>query len=186
MRFSTGAVAAAIMAFTSAVPTPGYWAPPTGSVISPTTISQYTVWTGAIKYNVQYGKIFKDGHTSDITTLVTFDIPSAAQGKQCTFHFSLDSTATLTGTGVFDLFTSQAPATHDTTSWPSGNLRDNQVGRLKAVLNGEATFLDGFPTAGESFPCPYGYELAGELVGTGDADDIEWNGLLAGPYLSYV
>jgi hypothetical protein len=185
MKLSTSAVAASILAFTSAAPA-SYWAPPSGPVIHPTTISQYSVWTGAVKYAVEFGKIFKDGHTTDITTLVTFDIPSAAQGKQCTWHLALDSTATVTGTGVFDVFTSLAPATQDTTTWPNGNLRDNNVARMKAVVGGEATFLDGYPTAGKSFPCPYGYKFAGELVGTGDNDNIAWDDYLSGVYLSYA
>jgi hypothetical protein len=183
MQFLTAAIAAAILGFTSALPAPQ--SIPTGSnVIVPTTISQYTVWTGATNFNTGAGKIFKNGRVSDVTTLATFDIPSAATGKTCELHFVLDNTATLSGTGQFDVFTSLAPATTSTTSWPNGNLRDQYVGRMTAQLDGEATWTQGFPSV-PSFPCPAGELLAGELVGTGDVDDIEWTQSLAGPYIVF-
>jgi hypothetical protein len=183
MQFLTAALAAAILGFTSAIPTPG--SIPTGSnVIVPTAISQYTVWTGAINFNTGSGKVFKNGIVSDITTLATFDIPSSAAGKTCELHFVLDSTSTLSGSGQFDVFTSLAPATASTSSWPSGNLRDQYVGRMTAVANGEATWTPGFPSE-TSFPCPAGETLAGELVGTGDVDDVEWSQATAGPYILF-
>lgn len=183
MQFLTAAIAAAILGFTSAIPTPS--SIPTGSdVIVPTTISQYSVWTGAINFNTGAGKIFKNGLVSDVTTLVTFDIPSAAAGKTCSLHFVLDSTSTLSGSAQFDVFTSLAPATMSTTTWPNGNLRDQYEGRMTAQANGEATWTDGFPSV-PTFPCPAGVTLAGELVGTGDVDDIEWSQISAGPYILF-
>ncbi|KAH7396068.1 hypothetical protein BKA64DRAFT_675246 [Cadophora sp. MPI-SDFR-AT-0126] len=189
MQFLSAATALAIIGFTSALPSP---APepqyvPTGSdIIKPTTRSQYEVWTGAVHYNTPNGKIFKDGHSSDITTLLTFDFPAATYGKTCEFHFVLASEATskLSGSAQFDVFTSLAPATHSTTTWPSGNLRDQHAGRMQAYLPGEAQWLEGFPTYGKSFPCPSG-TLAGELVGTGDVDDIEWLAGNSGAYIKY-
>jgi hypothetical protein len=183
MQFFTAAIAAAILGFTAAVPTPSTI--PSGSdIIVPTTISQYTVWTGAINFNTGAGKIFKNGLVSDITTLSTFNIPSAAAGRTCELHFVLDSTSTLSGSGQFDVFTSLAPATTSTTTWPSGNLRDQYVGRMTAVADGEATWTPGFPSV-PTFPCPAGQLLAGELVGTGDVDDIEWSQSTAGPYILF-
>ncbi|KAH6711914.1 hypothetical protein BKA61DRAFT_611805 [Leptodontidium sp. MPI-SDFR-AT-0119] len=190
MQFLTAATALAIIGLTSALPSP---APepqyvPTGSdIIKPTTRSLYEVWTGAVHYNTPNGKIFKDGHSSDITTLLTFDIPAATYGKTCEFHFVLASEATskLSGSAQFDVFTSLAPATHSTTTWPSGNLRDQHAGRMQAYLPGEAKWVEGFPTYGKSFPCPSGQTLAGELVGTGDVDDIEWLAGNSGTYIKY-
>jgi hypothetical protein len=183
MQFFTAAIAAAILGFTAAVPTPS--SIPSGSdIIVPTTISQYTVWTGAINFNTGAGKVFKNGLVSDITTLATFNIPSAATGKTCELHFVLDSTSTLSGSEQFDVFTSLAPATTSTTTWPSGNLRDQYVGRMTAVANGEATWTPGFPSV-PTFPCPAGELLAGEFVGTGDVDDIEWSQSTAGPYILF-
>jgi hypothetical protein len=183
MQFLTAAIAAAILGFTSALPAPQ--SIPTGSdIIVPTTISQYTVWTGAINFNTGAGKVFKNGRVSDITTLATFDIPTAATGKTCELHFVLDSSSTLSGSGQFDVFTSLAPATTSTTTWPSGNLRDQYIGRMTAQLGGEATWTQGFPSV-PAFPCPAGELLAGEFVGTGDVDDIEWLQSSAGPYILF-
>jgi hypothetical protein len=188
MQFLNAVIATAIIGFTTALPSVIPRNIPTGSnIIKPTTRSQYEVWTGAVHYNLPNGKIFKDGHTTDITTLLTFYFPTAAAGKTCKFHFYLadESTSKLSGSSQFDLFTSLAPATQDTTTWPSGNLRDQHFGRLTAYLPGEATWVDGFPTAGQSFPCPSGKTLGAELVGTGDVDDIEWLAGNSGSYIEY-
>lgn len=186
MQFLTTAIAAAILGFTTAVPTPS--SIPSGSgVIVPTTISQYSVWTGAVNFNTGAGKIFKNGRVSDVTTLATFDIPRAASGMTCELHFVLDggaSPSTLSGSAQFDVFTSLAPATTSTTTWPSGNLRDQYVGRMTALAGAEAVWADGFPNV-RTFPCPGGELLAGELVGTGDVDDIEWIQSSAGPYILF-
>jgi Ubiquitin 3 binding protein But2 C-terminal domain len=185
MQFLTAAIAAAILGFTNALPTPQSTIPTGSNILVPTAISQYTVWTGAVNFNTGAGKIFKNGIVSDVTTLVTFDIPASAAGSTCVFHFALDPSATLSGSEQFDVFTSLATATTSTTTWPSGNLRDQYVGRMTAVLNGEATWTPGFPNV-PSFPCPAGQLLAGELVGTGDVDDIEWLQSVAGPYIEIV
>jgi hypothetical protein len=188
MQFLTAAAALAIIGFTSALPSPSPQSVPSGAdIIKPTTRSQYEVWTGAVHYNLQNGKIFKDGRTTDITTLLTFDFPSSTAGKTCSFHFVLASEAAskLSGSAQFDVFTSIAPASHDTTTWPNGNLRDQHIGRMQAFLSGEATWVNGFPTTGKSFPCPAGQTLGGELVGTGDVDDIEWLAGNSGTYIQF-
>jgi len=161
------------------------------NVLLPEVISQYHVWTGAIDFNTPTGKVFKDGKTSDITTLVTFRIPSSLAGRTCTFHFFEPTNGKLSGTGKFDVFTSLAPATTSTSTWPPGNLRDQYRGRFQAKLGAEATpGADGITTT-TSFPCPAGQLLAGELVGTGDVDDIEWapnqcgGAAQCGPFLTF-
>jgi hypothetical protein len=173
------AIAASLLSFlsvASAVPTPG--------VLQPEVISQYTVSTGAINFNTPTGKVFKDGKSSDITTLVTFNVPSSLSGHTCTFRFSLPSNAVLSGSKKFDVFTSQAPATTSTKTWPHGNLRDQYQGRFQAVSPGEAKAgADGITTA-TTFPCPAGRLLAGEIVGVGDTDHIEW-AKGQGPFLSF-
>ena len=187
MKFLTAAAALAILGFTSALPSPQPQNIPTGSdIIIPKTISKYSVWTGAVDFDVSAGKIFKNGRTSDITTLATFEFPAEAAGKTCEFHFVLpnDGTASVSGTGQFDVFTSLAPATQSTTTWPSGNLRDQYAGRMTAFVGAEAQWTAGFPDPAQSFPCPTGL-LAGELVGTGDEDDIEWTVPGAGPYIKF-
>jgi hypothetical protein len=117
MQFFTAAIVATILAFTSAVPTSNpypsgsFYAPQGAGYITPKAISQFTVSTGAVNFKVQYGKVFKGGRRSGITTLMTFDIPPEAEDKTCAFHFFLDLTSIVSGTGQFDIFLSQAPAT---------------------------------------------------------------------------
>jgi hypothetical protein len=182
MQSITAAIFAAIIGYTLAAPTP---TPSGESTINHKTLSLYTVWTGAIEYGAHWGNIFKDGRSSDVTTLLTFDIPADTQGKTCSFHLSLDSSSAVQGTGQFDVFTSLAPVTQSTTTWPSGSVRDQYFGRMQAYDYQEATYVEGFPNKAHNFPCPYGQLLAIELVGTGDIDLIEWNGPTIGPYLSY-
>lgn len=157
--------------------------PSNGQTIKPSFLSLYNVGTGAIDFDVANGKIFKadtDGG-KDITTLVTFDFPAASNGKTCYFSFDLDTTATLTGSGLFDVFTSLQPATADTTSWGPGNQRNQNVGRMKAAVGAQATWVAQFL---HPFPCPTGTQ-GYELVGVYDNDDLEWSKALAGPTITY-
>jgi hypothetical protein len=178
--------ALSLVGIASAIPTPQYSAPPPGNTIKPTTRSQYEVSTGAIHYDTPSGKIFKNGSGKDITTLLTFDLPASLQGKTCSFYFNLDATATATGTTQFDLFSSLNPATQSTISWPPGNERNQFMGRLQAVVPGEANYVaDVGPTTGASFPCPYGGKFGYELVGAGDQVDIEWTPPSSSSYISW-
>lgn len=182
---------AAILSITAAAPVAqspgGNGGSPFGqsNIIRPTVRSQYDVWTGAVHYNTTNGKIFKNGKTTDVTTLLTFTFPASTNGLRCEFHFYLDSTANVTGTGTFDVFSSLAPATQSTTSWPNGNLRDQYGGRLQTNKPGEAVFLSGFGNDAQVFDCPSNSVYGAELVPTGDVDDIEWVGHLAGAYILY-
>jgi hypothetical protein len=157
------------------------------NAIRPTRTSQYDVWTGAVRYSEQRGKIFKNGRTTDVTTLLTFDFPAESDGKTCSFHFDLssDPAANVSGTGQFDVYISLAPATRSTTTWPSGNLRDHHIGRMRAQPNAAATWVAGFPTFGQAFPCPAGQTYGSELVGTGDVDHIEWLASTSGAYIKW-
>ncbi|EON61141.1 hypothetical protein W97_00352 [Coniosporium apollinis CBS 100218] len=189
MKFTSSAIAA-VLGFTSsafAAPTPnnntGAPAPQSGSsytTINPTATSLYEVWTGAVHHGVYYGKIYKSGQTTDITTLASFDIPAWAEGHTCQFVFELDEHATLKGSKRFQVFTSQKPATQSSASWPSGNLRDQHLGLMEATKPGRAAIVDG-PARSTYFPCPGGYTIAGELVGQNDQVHIEWNTYAAGP-----
>ncbi|EFQ95950.1 hypothetical protein PTT_04037, partial [Pyrenophora teres f. teres 0-1] len=77
-------------------------------------------------------------------------------------------------TAQFDVFTALAPAAGSTSSWPSGNLRDQHLGRMTVQRGGAATWVSGFPALVQAFPCPAGKTYGGELVGVGDVDSIEW------------
>lgn len=182
MKF-TSAIVAAILAFgASAAPVEPRQEPN----IYPDSISLYEVWTGKVTYNVPTGKIFKDGRTTDITTLGTFTFPASTAGKTCEFQFALNNCLHCnpgypTGTANFDVYTAIKPADHSTNDWPSGNLRDQYIGRLHAVKPGVATPVEGLPKVGR-FPCPAGQTYGGELVGAGDQVSIQWDGKGEGPY----
>jgi hypothetical protein len=141
-----------------------------------------------VRYQTPNGKIFKDGKTTDVTTLLTFEFPKASQDKTCSFHFDLtgNPSAKVSGTGEFDVFISQAPATSNAATWPSGNLRDHHIGRMNAKAKAPATWVSGFPTFGQSFPCPAGKTYGSELVGVGSVDQIEWLASAAGAYISWA
>jgi len=133
-----------------------------------------------VQYNVSNGKIFKSGGTTDVTTLATFEFPAGTVGRTCEFVFDLAAGATLTGSKRFQVFTSQKPATMNSKSWPSGNLRDQHLGTMEAVKPGRAIIVGG-PATSASFPCPAGQTIAGELVGQNDQVNIEWDNKVAGP-----
>jgi hypothetical protein len=183
MKFTTTLLS--LIGLAAAAPAPQV--PASGAVITPTALSQYSVWTGAIQYNTGYGKIFKNGKTTDVTTLLTFTYPAASAGKTCTFHLYLASTSTLTGAKAFDIFSSLQPATYSTTTWPPGNQRNIQLARVSAVLAGEVTYLAGYPQTAKSYPCPAAGTVAGyEFVPTDDTTDIEWTqGAGVGAYITY-
>ena len=202
MHFSTSTIAFSILSVSAALSlnnarsadetsscpgVPGAPGSNSGSnILRPSVTSQYEVSTGAVTRFTPNGIISKDGKTSDITMLLTFDFPAASAGKMCSFHFDLDrATSEVAGTGQFDVFTSLAPAQMDTTSWPSGNLRDQHIGRMQAVAGGAATWVEGFPTFGQSFLCPAGQTYGGELVGVSDFDYIQWLARTDGPYITY-
>jgi hypothetical protein len=176
-----------LLGLAASAPAPLPWIPSGGSTILPAAVSQYDVWTGAIRYASGAGKIFKNGKTTDTTTLLTFNFPAASAGRTCAFHLYLDPTSTLTGAANFDVFSSLQPATHSTSTWPPGNQRNNHLGRMKAALGAEATVLAGYPTAVGGFPCPAAGTVAGyEYVPTDDVTDIEWTqSATVGAYISW-
>lgn len=172
---------------TASAPAPLPQIPAAGSILLPAVVSQYDVWTGAIRYASGAGKIFKNGKATDTTTLLTFNGTSATAGRTCAFHLYLTSTSTLTGAANFDVFSSLKPAAKSAAAWPPGNQRNIQLGRLKAALGAQATVLAGYPTAVNGFPCPAAGVAAGfEFVPTDDVTDVEWTQSAAvGAYLSW-
>jgi hypothetical protein len=186
MKFFLSIVALASLAASSPAPIPQI--PATGNILLPTVVSQYDVWTGAIRYATGAGKIFKNGKTTDTTTLLTFNGTSATAGRTCAFQLYLASTSTLTGAANFDVFSSLKPATKSASTWPPGNQRNIQLGRLKAALGAQATVLAGYPTAVSGFACPAAGVAAGfEFVPTDDVTDIEWTqSASVGAYLTWT
>lgn len=177
MQFFTAAIAAAILASSSAAPTGTLFTREHHNIVAlaPKVISNYEVSTGAVLFNLESGKIFKSTAqppASDISTLLTLTIPSESAGLTCSFTFYSVGAA-----GSFNVFSSIAPATQDTTTWPSGNLRDQDMGRVTMNTDSNAVVDASLPIEQQApltFPCPAGKTLGLELVGAGDNVDIEW------------
>jgi hypothetical protein len=155
---------------------------------SPGVVSQYSVWSGAIKYNTGVGKVFKNGQTTDISTLLTFTYPAASAGKTCSINLYLDSASTQTGAKEIDIFSSLAPAPGPRSSWGPGNQRNNHLGRIKITKPGSGVYESGYPKTGASYPCPAPGTKAGyEFVATDDTTNTVWTQAAGvGAYISYV
>jgi hypothetical protein len=178
MKFFLSLVAG-LIGLTAAAPSPQV--PTTGNIIRPSVRSQYYVSTGQIVYNTTVGLIQKTGTSSDITTLLTITIPAAAAGKVGNYHYALDSTAIITGSGQIDIFTSLKPAVASASTWPPGNQRNTEVGRIQAIKGGTATWIFGNPTFTIPAAGTYGYEL----VGVNTLDLVSYPAANNGIWISY-
>ncbi|KAJ9612630.1 hypothetical protein H2200_004227 [Cladophialophora chaetospira] len=169
---------------------PSVQAQPIASIL-PDFTSQYTASTGAIDFHTSRGLVSRSPQNggADITTLVTFELPEQYANNQCqlVFDFGSDSSSSVTGTGKAQLFTSLAPADQDTSTWPSGNLRNQNLGTIQVNAYGRATWEAGSGPGASSngqFPCSAiaGKIYGGEVVPVGDVDTISWAaGLGDGP-----
>lgn len=169
---------------------PSYQTQPIDTIL-PDFTSQYTASTGAIDFHTTRGLVsrFPQNGGADITTLVTFELPEQYANNQCqlVFDFGSDSSSSVSGTGKAQLFTSLAPADKDTSTWPSGNLRNQNLGTIQVNAYGRATWEAGSgpgASADGKFPCSAiaGKIYGGEVVPVGDVDTISWAaGLGDGP-----
>jgi hypothetical protein len=185
MKFTTTTVLA-IVGLAAAAPSPQ--APFLVNKILPSVVSHYEVWTGAIKFNTGTGKVFKNGQTTDITTLLTFTYPAASVGKTCSINLALGPASIQTGAKQIDIFSSLAPAPGPRSSWGPGNGRNNHLGRISVNKPGLGVYLAGFPVAGQSFPCPAaGTKVGFEFVSTDDMSNTFWvQSPLVGAFISYA
>jgi len=158
--------------------------------ILPDFTSQYTVSTGAVDFHTSRGLVsrFPQNGGKDITTLVTFELPEQYANNQCqlVFDFGSDSSSSVSGTGQAQLFTSLAPAEKDTSTWPSGNLRNQHLGTIQVNAYGRATWEAGSGPGASvdgKFPCSAiaGKIYGGEVVPVGDVDNISWAAGRDGP-----
>ncbi|KIW26611.1 uncharacterized protein PV07_06430 [Cladophialophora immunda] len=164
------------------VPSYGNQGQPIATII-PDFTSQYTVSTGAVDFHTSRGLVSRthSNNGNDVTTLVTFELDGMYSGNQCQLVFDLgsDPTSYVTGTGKAQLFTTIAPATADSESWPSGNLRNQALGTIDVNAYGRASWEAGSgpgATVEGKFPCSMiaGQIYGGEIVPVGDEDTISW------------
>ncbi|KAK0707735.1 hypothetical protein B0H67DRAFT_464898, partial [Lasiosphaeris hirsuta] len=151
--------------------------------LAPAALSIYDVATGAIHClpPTGAGLVAKSptngGH--DKTMLVTFRYTQQTAGKTCQLFLFLDAGAKVGGSRQVDVFTSLAPAPPSLdcpSTWPPGNQRDNQLGRMDVVVGGLAKW-DWTSSSYLTRPGPcrkVGSVEAFELVGVGDEDYVRW------------
>lgn len=159
------------------------------ATIFPDTTSLYHANTGAVDFNVWRGFVSRSPNNggADVSTLVTFSVPASYAGNKCQLVFDLNSPSSYTsGSQKAQAFTSIAPATESTETWPNGNLRNQFIGTLDIVNNGRATFEagsgPGATTNGFIDCCDIaGKLLGGEVVPVGDSDTISWVAGVDGP-----
>jgi len=170
---------------TTSVPASAYptASPPQYATVLPKVTSSYHGDNGAVNYNVDQVTVSRHpwNNGRDTSALVTFEIPSEYASKQCQFIFDMSASSSwASGPKQADIFTSVAPATKSTTSWPQGNLRDNHLGRLQVNVGGYSTIQAG-PYG--KFPCSIaaGQVFGGEVVPVGDDVEISWVAGVNGP-----
>lgn len=152
------------------------------ATIYPEYTSQYNVATGAVNFNTARGFVSRSytNGGADSTALVTFAVPAQYSQNWCRVAFGLEAAGSYaSGSLKAQLFTSLAPATASTTTWPSGNLRNQNIGAIDVVPGGEAVWQVGSGPAATSngfFPCSLvaGQVFGGEVVPQGDQVEISW------------
>lgn len=156
MQFSTAALATAILGFTAAAPLEARSNP-----VYPSHLSQWNADQQKATVDTGYGLITRAQGTSDISTLLTFDLPSEFWGKQCTLNLKAPH---IEGSGQFAFFSSLFPAASD-----KNNGRNNQLSAFQAAGWG-LTPLEGNAA---TFACPSG-QFNAELTPLGVADTISF------------
>jgi len=177
--YSTTTASSAPAAYTSAPVVP--YSQPIATIY-PDFTSQYNSKTGAVDFHTAKGLVSRSPSNggADISTLVTFTLGNEYKSNNCQLVFDLESPSSqASGSKSAQLFTSLAPAYTDSESWPSGNLRNQNLGAIDVVPYGRATWEAGSgpgATANGFFPCSAitGQIYGGEIVPQGDAVEISW------------
>lgn len=141
----------------------------------------YNTASGLVSRNPQNGG-------ADISTLVTFELDKKYATNKCQLVFDLtnSSSSSVSGSGNAQLYTALAPPDTSASSWPSGNLRDQDLGSISVVKGKRATWDT---TAGGllasvngTFDCSdiAGEIYGGEVVPRGDSVEIKWPALYDG------
>lgn len=180
-------LASAVAASAAAVASPQQ-AQETHTTLYPWGTYRYWVETGEIKEDPQDQLlIVKNGNAADeTTTIVAFNVPESAEGKQCELHFELWDRDVSTGSMMLDVFTYQDPP-EDTSelarmlgSDEMARGRDRHAGRVQVPKPGVAEWIqsyNGWPRV----PCPAGQRIGIEYVGVGDAVEVRWDIGVTGP-----
>jgi hypothetical protein len=164
---------------------PGWESRPATTTILPIITSLYHSKDYTIDFNVTASATVLRDHSNngaEISTLVTFEIDQAYADRTCEIVLDVRKEH-VSGTQRADLFKSSAPVGTDITSWPHGNMRDTQIGRVLASFEGGRAVWEETYNGGPTFACKdyAGSYLAAEAVAVGDDDWLTWH---VGPYWS--
>lgn len=162
----------------------------THTTLYPWGTYRYWVATGEIKEDPQDQLlVVKNGIAADeTTTIVAFNVPESAEGKQCELHFELWDRDVSTGSMMLDVFTYDDPPedTSELARLLGGDEmargRDQHAGRMRVPKPGVAEWIqsyNGWPVV----PCPAGQRIGIEYVGVGDAVQVRWDIGVTGPTL---
>ncbi|GAD93553.1 predicted protein [Paecilomyces variotii No. 5] len=149
----------------------------TVDTLYPRATSLFYVSSGDIEYNSSYGLIYKGTGSvsdSDITTLVTFEVPENWAGKNCTLYFDLAPEDVLSGSNTADVFTSLTVVERSSSDWSPGNQRDEHLGRFRVDGSWKGKWIDTHEEDTPQFECPANELIAWELVGVSDRVKIRW------------
>ncbi|KAJ9302889.1 hypothetical protein DTO271G3_263 [Paecilomyces variotii] len=151
--------------------------PSTIEVLYPRAVSLFYVSSGDIQYNSSYGLIYKGTGSmsdSDITTLVTFDVPGSWARKSCRLFFDLAPEDVLSGSKSADVFTSLTIVEKSSSNWSPGNQRNEYLGRFMVDGSRKGKWIDRDDGDTPRFECPADEVIAWELVGVSDRVKIRW------------
>ncbi|KAJ9312040.1 hypothetical protein DTO271D3_7743 [Paecilomyces variotii] len=143
----------------------------------PRAVSLFYVSSGDIQYNSSYGLIYKGTGSmsdSDVTTLVTFDVPESWAGKSCRLYFDLAPEDVLSGSNTADVFTSLTIVEQSSSNWSPGNQRNEYLGRFTVDGSRKGKWIDTDDGDTPRFKCPANEAIAWELVGVSDRVKIRW------------
>ncbi|EIT74523.1 hypothetical protein AO1008_05148 [Aspergillus oryzae 100-8] len=178
---------------TSATPTPRQM-----NILYPYETYRYWVQSGNWKLDPQDQLlVVKNGNAADETTsIVTFNIPPAADGHKCKLLFDLWDRDVSSGSKQADVFTATRPTGASASDSDTGSVslqsvskevadvivqsRDEHVGRISVSAPGTADWVlayQGYP----EFDCPAGQIVGFEFVGVGDEVAIRWDIGVTGP-----
>ncbi|KAE8358322.1 hypothetical protein BDV27DRAFT_137912 [Aspergillus caelatus] len=178
---------------TTATPTPRQ-----DSLVWPYETYRYWVQTGNWKLDPQDQLlVVKNGNAADeTTTIVTFNIPTTADGHKCKLLFDLWDRDVSSGSKQADVFTATRPtgASASDSNTQSVSLqsvskevadvivqsREEHVGRISVSAPGTADWVlayQGYP----EFDCPAGQMVGFEFVGVNDEVAIRWDIGVTGP-----
>lgn len=179
--WNTSGITNTTSAPTSSKPAAIPYAEPIATVY-PDFTSQYNAATGAVDFHSSRGYVSRSpkNNGADISTLVTFQLDKKYASNECQIVFDLsDASSSASGSKKAQLFTSLAPATADSKSWPSGNLRNQELGSIQVFKGGRASWEAGSGAGASAqgfFPCSAiaGMIYGGEVVPQGDEVEFSW------------